>query len=192
MKPHIEKEFVVIPGYSNYLINKNGQVFSIKRNRFLIANNKGYKAYGLINDDGKRVLEYAHRLIVKTFYGDIPKGLEVSHLDDSKDNCALGNLCLMTHKQNCMYGSRNKKIKDALTGKKKYRFIFSVEDGEQERVIHGVASLMRAYPSQSSNTWFQRLRNKDNLKTEYQFVENGRLITVRIKSYGLCVEGGAA
>lgn len=40
----------------------------------------------------------------------IPKGLQINHKDENKENNCIENLELMTNKENCNYGSRNARI----------------------------------------------------------------------------------
>lgn len=42
-----------------------------------------------------------HKLVWETFNGEIPNGYEIDHQDTHKDNNALSNLKLCTHKENC-------------------------------------------------------------------------------------------
>lgn len=51
--------------------------------------------------------------------------MEVSHLDDDKDNNRLDNLALMTHKQNCGHGARNARISAGLKAKKGLKKIYA-------------------------------------------------------------------
>ena len=54
--------------------------------------------------------KYVHRLVWEAFNGPIPSGLEVNHIDEkNKQDNSLSNLELMTHKQNCNYGTRNER-----------------------------------------------------------------------------------
>ena len=52
-----------------------------------------------------RKFYYVHRLVYEAFNGQIPKGLQVNHLDERPINNALSNLNLMTPKENTNYGT---------------------------------------------------------------------------------------
>jgi hypothetical protein len=54
----------------------------------------------MIYRDGKSVL--FHRMVVEIFIGKIPDLLIVDHIDDVKAHSRLGNLQLLTNKENCM------------------------------------------------------------------------------------------
>ena len=56
--------------------------------------------YPMIYRDGKSVL--FHRMVVEIFIGKIPDLLIVDHIDDVKAHSRLGNLQLLTNKENCM------------------------------------------------------------------------------------------
>lgn len=62
------------------------------RNKYLIV--------CLHDTNGKRVQRYLHRLVYEAFFGSIPKGFEIDHIDGSRQNCHVQNLRLSTHKAN--------------------------------------------------------------------------------------------
>lgn len=96
-----EKSIHPIPKFSGYFINKDGQVWSSKSNKFLkpIKNTKGYATVWLGNKDGWKNYS-VHRLMLETFISLRPKGLECRHLDGNKYNNVLGNLCWGTPQEN--------------------------------------------------------------------------------------------
>ncbi len=68
----------------------------------------GYE-FVVIYLDGKWKGKYVHRLVWETFNGKVPTGFEINHRDENKLNNSLSNLELVTHKQNCNYGTRNER-----------------------------------------------------------------------------------
>jgi hypothetical protein len=54
--------------------------------------------YLVINIDGGQY--YAHRVVWEAFMGEIPKGMEVDHINHDKQDNNLDNLRLVTPKQN--------------------------------------------------------------------------------------------
>lgn len=52
---------------------------------------------------------YVHRFIWECFYGPIPEGLVINHLDEDPTNNALINLSLVTQADNLAYGTRLEK-----------------------------------------------------------------------------------
>lgn len=87
--------FTKIPGYEEYLINKDGEVFSTKVNRLLTVhtNTKGYK-YVTFSISGKNKNILLHRLVAFVFI-DLPaldSILEVDHIDRDRSNNSINNL----------------------------------------------------------------------------------------------------
>lgn len=70
---------------------------------------RGYLQVQLRKDRKYRFL-YIHRLVVWAFIGEIPKGMQVNHIDEDKKNNRLSNLEIVTHRQNQNHGTRNKRI----------------------------------------------------------------------------------
>lgn len=102
-------------GFSNYLISTDGQVYSLKRDKLIEpANKNGIKGSYLVvtiyNDKGQKKYMLVHRLVFMAHKGMIPKGLQINHKDENKENNCIENLELMTNKENCNYGSRNARI----------------------------------------------------------------------------------
>ena len=102
-------------GFSNYLISTDGQVYSLKRDKLIEpANKNGIKGSYLVvtiyNDKGQKKYMLVHRLVFMAHKGTIPKGLQINHKDENKENNCIENLELMTNKENCNYGSRNARI----------------------------------------------------------------------------------
>lgn len=110
-------------GFSNYLISTDGQVYSLKRDKLIEpANKNGIKGSYLVvtiyNDKGQKKYMLVHRLVFMAHKGMIPKGLQINHKDENKENNCIENLELMTNKENCSYGTRNARISKAM---KRYR-----------------------------------------------------------------------
>ena len=104
---------VTIDGYPNYRISNIGQIWNAKFNRTikLTINAKGYSVVYLYNK-GKRKNFFVHRLVYESFVGTIPDNYQINHKDEDKSNNAVANLELLTSKQNCNYGTRNKRLSD--------------------------------------------------------------------------------
>lgn len=110
-------------GFSNYLISTDGQVYSLKRDKLIEpANKNGIKGSYLVvtiyNDKGQKKYMLVHRLVFMAHRGMIPKGLQINHKDENKENNCIENLELMTNKENCSYGTRNARISKSM---KRYR-----------------------------------------------------------------------
>jgi hypothetical protein len=90
-----------IPGYSNYAISNMGRIKRISSGygtysgRILnpVLNNMGYFFVMIRKDDEvKRKYKLIHRLVLKTFVGECPKGYCGHHKDEIKTNNFLSNL----------------------------------------------------------------------------------------------------
>jgi hypothetical protein len=92
--------FREIPGFPGYYATTDGRIYSTRQvakkkgwikqlNQFTHAN--GYKYVGL-RVDGKTGNQYIHRLILLTFVGPCPEGMEACHLDGSRANNHVDNL----------------------------------------------------------------------------------------------------
>lgn len=100
----------------SYIVYSDGKVYSKITSKFLnpTKSNGGYLVLG-------SGLGSVHRLVVKTFMGEIPKGLAVNHKDGNKRNNRLGNLEIVTYSENmkhayrtgliCSHGSKNSRSK---------------------------------------------------------------------------------
>lgn len=74
--------------------------------------------YVVLSKDKKRKLLRVNRLVYEAFVDIIPDGYDVHHIDEDKHNNTVSNLQCCTHNFNCNTGNRNKKISDALKGRK--------------------------------------------------------------------------
>lgn len=81
----------------NYIVFSSGEVESKKLKRPLKQqkNNSGYLQ---LNIDGK--WDKVHRIVWKAFFGEIPEGKEIHHIDHNKENNNLYNLEAVTKSEN--------------------------------------------------------------------------------------------
>lgn len=94
-------DMVPINGAKNYLVGKNGNVFSLRTNTYLnpsIAKN-GYKVLNLKSEEGWKVY-YLHRILAEAFIPNESNKRTVNHKDGCKTNNALDNLEWATDKEN--------------------------------------------------------------------------------------------
>lgn len=92
---------LLVDGYKKYAVSTNGRVFSFRSNKYLkpVENPSGYLTYGYR-------LDSMHRLVVKTFIGEIPKGYHVNHIDGDKKNNHISNLEIVTPRENMLHAYR--------------------------------------------------------------------------------------
>ena len=92
-----------IKGYEGlYKVSTKGNVFSIRRNKFIKANpcKKGYYCVGLYKDKTKETFK-VHKLVTNTFYfAEDYEGYQVDHIDRNKKNNNLLNLRFCSNAEN--------------------------------------------------------------------------------------------
>ena len=94
-----------IAGHPDYFINEQGHILSTKWNkkRLLkgsIDKRKGYRHIALRDGNGGRTRWRIHRLVLETFIGPAPDGMQCRHLDGDKLNNRLDNLAWGTQSEN--------------------------------------------------------------------------------------------
>lgn len=88
-----------------------------------VDNGNGYLRFNW-SLNGKQKTVYLHRLVACAFIKN-PNGYkEINHLDENKLNNTADNLEWISHKDNCRYGTRNKR-----TGEKNKKPIICIENG---------------------------------------------------------------
>ena len=96
-----------VPGYSNYLVSRHGEVWSLVRNKVLaqVVGKRGYSTVNLYRDAHPRNF-LVHRLVAAAFLGPIPPDKQVNHKDGDKQNNNLDNLELVTPEENRAHAAR--------------------------------------------------------------------------------------
>ena len=97
-------EYKEIPGFSEYLINKDGKIFSKKSNAIIktFRDKAGYYYLGMTNDEGVRKRMCRHRLLCLVYKNlDInDKNVVVNHINGIKGDDRLSNLECVTVQEN--------------------------------------------------------------------------------------------
>ena len=99
-----------IPRFSNYSITVDGRVWSKPHKNTLGHNLKGkwlklqngssgYK-FIVLSVNSKKYTRLIHRLVLETYIGTCPMGMESRHLDGNKQNNRIKNLCWGTPQEN--------------------------------------------------------------------------------------------
>lgn len=97
--------FYYVPGFTRYVVNKQGEVFSTQLKTMMlsyVASATGYRMYGMTRDDGKRTIIGMHRVLALAFkpFGVNVGRLDVNHIDGDKLNNDLDNLEWVTRSRN--------------------------------------------------------------------------------------------
>lgn len=118
------EEWRDIKGYEGlYQVSNEGR---IKHNDYIkkpTPTTRGYLDVQLWKD-GKCTHKLVHRVVFEAFVSDIPKGMQVNHIDECKTNNALSNLNLMSPMENINWGTGIEK--QALAKSKK---VYQYENG---------------------------------------------------------------
>ena len=99
-----------IPEFSNYAVTKDGRVLSMphidrkgakRKARWLkpMTDKSGY-LYVVLYKKGHRYFRKIYHLVLETYVGECPKGMETRHLDGDPSNNNLCNLRWGTKKEN--------------------------------------------------------------------------------------------
>ncbi len=99
-----------IPEFPNYAITKEGRIWSIQRKNSrgegcggrwlkLRINNRGY-VFTKLRKARKDFYFLVHRLILITYIGPCPKGMQCRHLNGKQTDNRLINLCWGTREEN--------------------------------------------------------------------------------------------
>lgn len=90
-----------VVGYEGiYKVSDKGQVKS-DNGILTLTESRGYLYVNLFKN-GKRKTKLVHRLVLESFLGPCPPGMEVRHFPDRRgSNCKLSNLSYASHQVNC-------------------------------------------------------------------------------------------
>ena len=154
--------FCYIPGFSRYLISKDGIVISVKKGEPLVPyyDDNRYLMFGVQPDVGHRTIVGMHRLLALA-YIDYPgnvDSLDVNHLDTVKSNNDLTNLEWATRSRNNFHaqenGLMNSKpvlVRNIVTGEV-IRF-YSIEETARELKLDGETVRIRLSSSKSGKVY---------------------------------------
>ena len=107
-----EEIWKFVPGYEGlYMVSNLGRVKSLGNGKTHKTEQilrpckvRGYLLAALYKD-GKQKKYLVHRLVWEAFNGPIPKGMQINHISERKDQNNLENLNLMSPKENCNWGT---------------------------------------------------------------------------------------
>ena len=105
-----------IKGYEGlYAITSCGKVWSYRSKKFLklLHRGNGYLSVNLYKD-GKMVSYSIHRLVAEAYIPNPENKPQVGHLDENPSHNWINNLEWCFAKENCNYGTHNKKLGKAV------------------------------------------------------------------------------
>lgn len=86
---------------TDYIVGENGTVINTKTSNMISANTDKNGRYRIgIQIEGKQKVMSLHHVVYMAYYGPVPKGMTVNHIDEDKENNHYTNLELMTHSDN--------------------------------------------------------------------------------------------
>lgn len=97
----------MLPHWSKYLVSSHGQVFNTYKKQFVHVS-KGPRVCICQDEFGRSVS--LGRLVLETFVGPCPEGMECCHNDDNSYNNVLSNLRWDTRRANLLDRFRNGRI----------------------------------------------------------------------------------
>lgn len=125
-----DNNFVYIPGYSDYVINRHGKIIDTVRNKEVRYYDSHYRRVNLRTDDGVNRTCLVHRLVAMAFV-QLPESFQdfgkllVNHKDGNKYNPDYTNL------EWCSYsGNLNHALESGLNGCIKTVYMRNNEDGK--------------------------------------------------------------
>ncbi len=116
MENNSKKEWFCLENFSDYVINKRGEVKNCKTNKILsqFPNDRGYMCVNLLQDNKYKLVKI-HRLLAITFLG-LKEGQHVDHKNRNSSDNRLENLRCCTYSENNLNRKTNK-----LSKKSKYK-----------------------------------------------------------------------
>ena len=142
-------EWRPIPGKWDYSVSNTGlvrreqRIVSLKNGRQRVIQQKilrqSHAGYGYLIVHLGYPKYYVHRLVALAFLGNPQNGCEVNHKDENKENNCVENLEYVTRAENCLYGTRNKRCREA--NLKRSKMVVAIDNGE---IVAKYASLRAA------------------------------------------------
>lgn len=95
-----------VKSLDRYVLNHGTSVLKKSKIISQLDNGHGYKTVQL-NFNNKSKKEYVHRLVYKSFCGEIPIGFEINHISKCKHQNNVENLEILSHKENMAYSKND-------------------------------------------------------------------------------------
>ena len=155
--------------FSDYAANKDGDIYSLKRNKKISKNkdSSGYLNFTIYDQKlEKRINYFQHRFVYEVFRGPIPHRFEIDHINGIKTDNRLKNLQLLTHKQNVEKSNNRPIISTCISTGKERRFISikkaAIELNINAGTISNICCKRKSYKTATSK--------KDNQKYTFRYL----------------------
>ena len=135
-----------IKNFSKYEIYpETGIIYGYEKKKNVgFKNKRGYWCCRLNGDDEKKYNFRLHRVIYMAVYGEIPKGYEVNHIDENKNNNCISNLNLLTRNENNNWGTRNERAaKSRINHPKISKKVVGIKNGIVELIFSSISEAER-------------------------------------------------
>ena len=181
----MSKFFKMIPGYNNYLVSENGEVYSIKSKKYIKPriNENNYLIIDLYKNNTRKTYKL-HRLVAQAFL-DNPDNLpQVNHLDGNKLNNNISNLEWCTASQNTKHAWKLG-LKENVRSKLKEIGKINIKYAQKARIKHLDDNLKELF----DDIFINKMSNKDICKKYKLFtsyvsqIKNKRTLKVAISEY---------
>lgn len=194
LKLDVSSDFRFIPGFSRYMINREGVVYSTCNGSNLspYKDASGYWMYGVTPDVGKRTIVGMHRLLALAFlpYPACVDTLDVNHLDGDKANNAIGNLEWANRKRNCDHaystGLRTDNmavlVRNMYSGEVKE--FYSIEEGARKLKLDGETLRIRL-KADKSNVYYPGFQLRLKSDTTPWIEHNDLFVAIRDTGSGI-------
>ena len=163
-----------IKDYPGYFINKRGDVWSTKSDKFL--QQQIYKTYSYVGlcKNGKQSKKSISRLVAKTFIYNPENKPEVDHIDCNKQNNCVNNLRWCTSKENKEYAIANGLYvgvkRPPWNNKLKQKKIKHIQTGI---IYDGIREAARRLNLNAGNICQQLKGNKEHVKKQtFEYIVN--------------------
>lgn len=136
----MKEEWRDIVGYEGlYQVSNTGKVMSLGNGicnsiRKILKLDKQRQGYMLVclYKNGVKKSYPVHRLEYEAFYGRIPQGMQVNHINEIKSDNRLENLNLMTPKENTNWGTAIQRRSEKQTNNKRSKPVLQIDKNTNE------------------------------------------------------------
>lgn len=103
-----EVEWRPLPWDSRYLVSNKGEVIGARGRLLTQTDKNGYKLVGVPSPPGSGRSRLAHRVVLETFVGPCPPGMEASHKNHIRSDNRVENLEWISKSENCLMRSERR------------------------------------------------------------------------------------